>query len=826
MQKGLFLSGSLVLIILLFFVSCTGGGENRIPDNVITKKGRSDILFDDNWRFLRGDSINAELTDYDDSAWRIINLPHDWSIEDIPGTNSPLDSGAIGGIDAGYFIGGTGWYRKEFIAPSDPGNRRFLIRFDGVYMNADVWLNGRHIGFHPYGYTSFRYDITDDLIPGNKNVLAVKVRNEGRNSRWYSGSGIYRHVWFTVLNPVHLDPWKLAVTTPEIDTGKAKISVKTAIFNETPDTSDLILTTLILDSENRIMATTSDTIQKVIAKSKIEPVEMLEINNPVLWSDKSPVMYRSVSELYTLSNDGIQYLSDRITTPFGIRKIEINAVTGFILNDEPLLLKGGCMHHDNGPLGAAAYDRAEERRVELMKKSGFNAIRCAHNPPSPAFLDACDRLGMLVIDEAFDMWREQKNPEDYHLYFDDWWQEDVESMVYRDRNHPSVVLWSIGNEIPESGKPEGAELAEKIAGYVKNLDPSRMITSAVNNIGLNKDLYFNAMDVCGYNYAVGSYMPDHSRLPERIIVSTESFPLEAWDYWMAAKDYPWVIGDFVWTGFDYLGEASIGWLGYPHEGSFYPWSHAFCGDIDICGFKRPQSYYRDILWENGKQVSIFVKPPVPSFPLNPHKAIWSKWEWEDRVASWNWTGFEDKKLKVEVYSSCQEVELFLNQQSLGRKPVNRENRWIAGWEVPYKQGELTAKGYEDTTEIASSILRTAYEPKKIRLISDRTSINADGQDLCFVTVELIDSLGVRNPEASNLIQFEVEGPGSIIATGSSNPMSTESFQQPMRKAYQGRCLVIIKAGRKERKIKLRASSEGLEPAEIIINTHPGGKKSL
>ena len=826
MQKGLNLSDFLVLIILLFFVSCTGGGENRIPDNVITKKGRSDILFDDNWRFLRGDSINAELTDYDDSAWRIINLPHDWSIEDIPGTNSPLDSGAIGGIDAGYFIGGTGWYRKEFIAPSDPGNRRFLIRFDGVYMNADVWLNGRHIGFHPYGYTSFRYDITDDLIPGNKNVLAVKVRNEGRNSRWYSGSGIYRHVWFTVLNPVHLDPWKLAVTTPEIDTGKAKISVKTAIFNETPDTSDLILTTLILDSENRIMATTSDTIQKVIGKSKIEPVEMLEINNPVLWSDKSPVMYRSVSELYTLSNDGIQYLSDRITTPFGIRKIEINAVTGFILNDEPLLLKGGCMHHDNGPLGAAAYDRAEERRVELMKKSGFNAIRCAHNPPSPAFLDACDRLGMLVIDEAFDMWREQKNPEDYHLYFDDWWQEDVESMVYRDRNHPSVVLWSIGNEIPESGKPEGAELAEKIAGYVKNLDPSRMITSAVNNIGLNKDLYFNAMDVCGYNYAVGSYMPDHSRLPERIIVSTESFPLEAWDYWMAAKDYPWVIGDFVWTGFDYLGEASIGWLGYPHEGSFYPWSHAFCGDIDICGFKRPQSYYRDILWENGKQVSIFVEPPVPSFPLNPHKAIWSKWEWEDRVASWNWTGFEDKKLKVEVYSSCQEVELFLNQQSLGRKPVNRENRWIAGWEVPYKQGELTAKGYEDTTEIASSILRTAYEPKKIRLISDRTSINADGQDLCFVTVELIDSLGVRNPEASNLIQFEVEGPGSIIATGSSNPMSTESFQQPMRKAYQGRCLVIIKAGRKERKIKLRASSEELEPAEIIINTHPGGKKSL
>jgi beta-galactosidase len=476
------------------------------------------------------------------------------------------------------------------------------------------------------------------------------------------------------------------------------------------------------------------------------------------------------------------------------------------------------MHHDNGPLGAAAFDRAEERRVELMKTNGYNAIRCSHNPPSSAFLDACDKLGILVIDEAFDMWREQKNPQDYHLYFNEWWQKDIESMVLRDRNHPSIVLWSIGNEIPERGKPEGALLARQLVDYVKNLDPSRMITSAVNSVTPDKDPFFATLDVCGYNYAIDNYVSDHKRLPERIIITTESFPLEAFNYWMAVKDYPWVIGDFVWTGYDYLGEASIGWLGYPHEGSFYPWTHAYCGDIDICGYKRPQSYYRDVLWKNEKHVFIFVKPPIPSFPVNPKKEVWSKWEWQDVVASWNWEGHEGTVLNIEVYSSCPEVELFLNQKSLGRKKTNRGNKWIATWQVPYESGILSAKGYDGSSEVATCELKTAEKPLKISLTADHTILEADGQDLSYITVEIQDVNGVKNPVAENLVQFEIEGPGSVIAVGSSNPMGIESFKQPLRKAYQGRCQVIIKSENIPGNIKLKASSDGLSPAEIMISS--------
>jgi beta-galactosidase len=523
--------------------------------------------------------------------------------------------------------------------------------------------------------------------------------------------------------------------------------------------------------------------------------------------------------LYVEDREGRRVFLDRVETKFGIRDINISAEKGFYLNGKKMVLKGGCMHHDNGPLGAAAFDRAEERRVELMKASGFNAIRCSHNPPSPAFLDACDRLGMMVIDEAFDMWREPKNPDDYHKWFNDWWRRDIESMVLRDRNHPSVIFWSIGNEVPERGKPEGAVLASEIAGYIRSLDPSRMITSAVNSVSQDKDAYFNALDICGYNYAIDSYVSDHQRLPSRIMFGSESFALESFDYWMAVKDHPWVIGDFVWTGFDYLGEASIGWLGYPHEGSFYPWTHAFCGDIDICGLKRPQSYYRDVLWTDLKTVSLFVQPPVPSFPVNPKKEKWSKWEWHDVVASWNWRGYEGKILKVEAYSSCQSAELFLNGRSYGRKPTNRQNKWIAMWDVKYEPGILEIKGYENKKVAASSELRTSGEPSRIMLKADRTDLKADGQDLCYVSVELTDKDGILNPVAGNMVKFSINGPGKIISVGSSDPMGTESFKDPYRKAYHGRCLVIIRSGTHTGEIKLKAVSDGIENTEIIMHTN-------
>jgi beta-galactosidase len=524
-----------------------------------------------------------------------------------------------------------------------------------------------------------------------------------------------------------------------------------------------------------------------------------------------------VNEIYTSGPDSARHYYDRISTNYGFRTINVSAEKGFLLNGKKLLLKGGCMHHDNGPLGAAAFDRAEERRVELMKAAGFNAIRCSHNPPSPAFLDACDRLGIMVIDESFDMWSKAKNPDDYHLYFNEWWQKDLESMVRRDRNHPSVIFWSIGNEIPERGSSEGAKLARLQAGYIKSIDSSRLITSAVNNPDADKDQYFEALDICGYNYAVDKYLPDHKRFPERIILCTESYSLEAGLYWNAVEDYPWVIGDFVWTGFDYLGEASIGWLGYPHDKNFYPWNHAFCGDIDICGFKRPQSFYRDILWRNGKQISIFIRPPVPSFAVNQAKAPWSKWEWQDDVYNWNWEGYEGKNIKVVVYSSLPEVELFLNDKSLGKKKSGRAEKWTAIWDVAYQPGVLLAKGY-DNGKTESAELKTAGAPVKLKLTADRNTITADGQDLSYITAELIDPTGYRNPLANDLIKFEINGPATIKATGSSDPRSIESFTEPQRRAYQGRCIVIVKSEKTAGDIVLKASCESAGTADITIRS--------
>lgn len=804
------------VIVFLNLTACIEKPAVKLPEGGSITMGRTELLFDDGWRFFRGDTTGAEKPHFNDSGWRSIDLPHDWSIEDMPGTDSPLDSTAVGGIDAGYFTGGTGWYRKSFFVPSSLSDKNFILRFDGIYMNADVWLNGIHLGNHPYGYTSFFYDISDYIKPGKKNVVAVKVRNEGRNSRWYSGSGIYRHVWLTITGPVHFPQWSIAVTSKVAGENKAEISINGKICNKGYLNDSFHLVIKIFDPSGKLAGGAE---QKLTVQPETETGFNVgvTVENPELWSPETPSLYKVVAEINENSPGGTPLLLDQVTETLGIRTISVDARKGFVLNGTPLKMKGGCVHHDNGPLGAAAFDRAEERRVELLKAAGFNTIRCAHNPPSPAFLDACDRIGMLVIDEAFDIWKEAKNPDDYHLWFDEWWKKDIESMILRDRNHPSVVMWSIGNEVPERGKPEGAALAKEMAEYVRLLDPTRPVTAAVNTVTPDKDPYFAALDACGYNYAVDKYVSDHKRLPDRIMMGSESFPLEAFEYWMATIDNPWVIGDFVWTAFDYLGEASIGWRGYPHRGSFYPWHQAFCGDIDICGFKRPQSFYRDALWGEKANVSLFVKPPVPSFPINPEKASWSKWEWQDVVASWNWEGYEGKPLTVEVYSNCDEVELLLDGKSLGKKKMGRQSRYIAHWEVPYKPGTITARGFRAGKEVASSELKSAGKPEKINLTADRTELKATGQDLSYITVDLHDDAGIRNPKADNLVKFSVEGPGEILSAGSSNPVTTESYKKPYRKAYQGRCLVILKSGKEKGTIRLKAESEGLEPAEIFIN---------
>ena len=774
--------------------------------------------FDLDWRFHLGGALSAEKPTFDDSKWRAVDLPHDWSIENLPGTNSPFNRDALSQVNGGFTTGGTGWYRKSFVLPDAHNAKRIVIQFDGIYMNPEIWINGVSLGNHPYGYTSFWYDITDHVKFGKPNVLAVKVRNEGENSRWYSGSGIYRHVWLKVLEPVHVVQWGTTITTPEINAGSAKVNIKTKVNNQSGNALNVKVITRILNSKGEISSKIES--EQTIEKAGLsEFVQDVTVSRPELWSVDSPVLYTAINEVYAADQ-----LVDRVETKFGIRTVQFDVVKGFLLNGKSLKLKGGCFHHDNGPLGSKSYDRAEERRVELLKASGFNAIRTSHNPPAPAFLDACDRLGMLVIDEAFDMWSDGKNSSDYHLWFDKWWQKDIESMIKRDINHPSIILWSIGNEIPGMDSPEVVKTAQQLADFVRKSDPSRKVIAAVNGLNPAKDPFFAALDIAGYNYGSGGdhnknsiFDIDHTRVPSRIMVQTESYPLEAFKSWMDVIDHPWLVGDFVWTAFDYIGEASIGWRGYFQEQNFYPWNLAFCGDLDICGWKRPQSFYRDALWMTN-QLSLFVKPPKPSFEENPNRESWSKWHWLDAVADWNWKGTENKPLEVSVYSSCEEVELFLNNKSLGRKKTNRSTEFKAIWVVPYQAGELKTIGYTGKKQVNTAFLRTANEASQIKLTADRNEIKANGQDLSYIMVELLDEKGVRNPKAENLLKFEIEGPGKIIAVGNANPMSTESNQASERKAWQGRCLVIIKSEHQQGKITLKATSGSLKQAGIVIDS--------
>jgi beta-galactosidase len=772
------------------------------------------LLFDTGWKFHKGGAQRAEMPEFDDSSWRTLDLPHDWSIEDLPGTSSPFDPLAISEVSGGFTTGGTGWYRKTFNLPQEAAGKRVYILFEGAYMNSDVWINGQHLGKHPYGYTSFWFDVSS-RIKDKENIIAVQVKNEGKNSRWYTGSGIYRHVWLIVKEPVHIPVWGTVITTPKVNNASSSVIVKNSIENSSGSPSEVRIVTIITGQAGDEKARNESFITLTAGRNDFATNEMT-ISKPALWSPESPSLYNVITEIYTNGT-----LSDRETTQFGLRSIEFSAAKGFLLNGTSYKMKGGCIHHDNGPLGAKAYDRAEERRVELLKASGYNAIRCSHNPPSPAFLDACDRLGMLVIDEAFDMWINANNPYDYHLWFDDYWQKDIESFIRRDINHPSVVMWSIGNEIRGMESPEVIAVEKMLAAKVRELDPTRPVTAAVNNLRPEKDPFFANLDVAGYNYAASGdhgvsnlYVRDHERLPERIMYGSESYPKAAFEAWMPVVDNTFVIGDFVWTAFDYIGEASIGWLGYWQE-HFYPWNLAFCGDIDICGWKRPQSFYRDALWKEG-QLSLFVTPPEPSFTLNPRKQSWSIWDWHDVLPEWNWGGMENKPMKVTVYSSCTSAELFLNGKSLGRKNTGRDTRYLAEWSVPYAPGELKAVGYSGKRKITESVLRTSGKPASLRLTPDRDKIKADGQDLSYITVEMVDQNGTRVASAENTVTFEIDGPGEIIAVGNANPVSTESYQLPRRKAWKGRCLVVVKSSTGAGKIRLTASSAGLPSATADI----------
>jgi beta-galactosidase len=724
----------------------------------------------------------------------------------------PFDpSESEGGNATGYVLGGVGWYRKHFTL--DETGRLAAVRFDGVYMNAEVWINGHRLGDHPYGYTSFEFELTPYVNPpGQENLLAVRVRNEGKNSRWYSGSGIYRHTWLTITRPIHVPTWGLFVTTPEISKDKAVVKVSVEICNATPGQTQAVIRARVRDAKGKVIDSAEGELQLTADETR-SAERVVEVPSPMLWSPDSPNLYSAEVEVAV---DG--RTADEVSTRFGIRKIEVDAERGFRLNGEMLKLKGGCMHHDNGPLGAAAIDRAEERRVELMKANGFNAIRTSHNPPSPALLDACDRLGMLVIDEAFDQWNEAKsgNEQDYHRFFKDWHARDIASMVRRDRNHPSVAMWSIGNEIPEQFR--AAATARRLREAVLSHDSTRPVTAAIctdwGNVSRNwdklSDPAFLHLDVAGYNYLPDKYETDHARHPQRVMMATESYPKDFFDYWSMVEKHPYVIGDFTWTAMDYFGEAGIGHSILSNEkNSFFmtwPWFNAWCGDLDVCGFKKPQSLYRDVVWRRS-QIEMAVHSPMPP---GLSETV-SGWGWPDESQSWNWPGREGKPLEVSVYSRCERVRLELNGIVIGEKPVSAETKLTAGFDVAYAPGELRALGLNNGKAVAETTLKTGGAPKKLKLAADRTKIRADRNDLSFVTVEVVDASGQRVPNVEIPVRFSVSGVGELAAQGSGAPNEPSSFQSPVRKTFQGRCLVILRPNGSPGDITLHAVADGLEP---------------
>jgi beta-galactosidase len=823
---------TIILLILVVFVS---QGLAQTP--------RDEMLFDEGWKFKLGDIEGAEKPEFSDTSWRDIDLPHDWSIEDLPkGTNSPTPEPAPtneppagggrrgrmrpnfqavgpfspespGGRATGYVLGGTGWYRKHFVLDEQALGKRVVIEFDGVYMDSDVWLNGHHLGNHPYGYTAFAYDLSDFVNPpGQDNVLAVRVRNIGRNSRWYSGSGIYRHVVLRVTDPLHVDQWGVCITTGQVTKEKATVNMVTTVKNERDVKTALTLCIKLTGPAGQTLQT-GETNTEVAGGGQVDIPLALEVTSPPLWSIDSPALCQAEVTLLVGGK-----VVDTTTTTFGIREIKFSAANGFTLNGESVLLRGACLHHDLGLLGSAAFDRAEKRRVQVMKASGYNAIRTAHNPPSTAFLDACDQLGILVIDEAFDCWEQGKNPDDYGKYFKDWWQRDLDSIILRDRNHPSVIMWSIGNEIKERAEESGYAIAKQLSEEVRRLDPTRPVNEGVCGFWdqpgrpwSDTEKAFSFLDVGGYNYQHGQYESDHKTFPDRIIVGTESYLRDIAVIWRLVEKHPYVLGDFVWTGMDYLGEAGLGAArGGSDSGTYF---NAYCGDLDICGFKKASSYYRDVVW-GLSPLEVFVHSQMPE----GRRESVSAWGWPDELQSWNWDGHEGDTMNVRVFSRYQVIRLQLNDKVIDEQTIGENSRLIANFKVPYESGVLRAIALENGIEVTSKELKTTGAPDKIKLVADRTRIKADRNDLSYIKVAITDAQGHFVPNAAIPVTFTITGVGEIAGSGNACPYDMESFNNAVCKTFHGQALVILRPlkNKEAGEMTLRAEAYGLTAAEINI----------
>lgn len=813
---------------------------------------RKQLNADANWKFMLGDPANAEMPSFHDANWRTVDLPHDWSIEQAPNEKNLTGSGG------GYFPGGMGWYRKTFRAPASWKGREVSVEFDGVASNATIYLNGKELGIHPYQYTSFRFNLTHDLDFSRANVLAVRVDDSQQpSSRWYSGSGIYRHVRVVITDTLHVAPWGVFVSTPEATAASASVLVRIRLQNDSADAGNPTVRTTLLSAAGQPVAKEESHVL-VGAGSQEEASQKFTLANPALWSPATPTLYRAVTEVIRGGK-----VVDRVETSFGVRSLSWSVDKGLLLNGKSIKLVGGSVHHDDGPLGAAAFDRAEERKVELLKAAGFNAVRTAHNPPSPAFLDACDRLGLLVLDEPFDVWTKSKVKYDYARFFNDWWQQDIDSMVLRDRNHPSIIVWGIGNEIPEAWTPKGAPIAKQLADRVRSLDDTRPLTEAFPGATYtpSTDAVMSQLDIAGYNYNLKqNQAKDHERVPGRIMMTTESLPSAAFDNWKLAHEHSYILGEFVWTAMDYLGESGIGSWSYatpeqagqvaqassmmnqmmanmgadgkdPFEAMAqpqnappnpmmklmfpgFPWHAADSGDIDLIGYRKPQSYYRDILWNGGERVFATVRLPEPE----GKKIVAIGWSVYPTLPSWTWPGREGKDMQVEVYANTEKVRLYLNDKLLGEMPTGVEQQRKALFIVPYTSGTLKAVGVNDDREAATDVLQTVGNAAKLRLAADRKILHADGGDLSFITVEALDAQGRLQPNAMAEVKFSISGPGKIIAVGNGDGRSTEAYQGDHRALFQGRALVVIRSTRAAGSIRLSASAPGMTSNEVSLRT--------
>jgi beta-galactosidase len=776
------------VLIFAVLISCCSPG--------VMGQGRTIGNFDGGWKFFLGDDERAKEPGYDDAAWRVLDLPHDWSIEGAFSKDNNT------GQQEGGLPAGVGWYRKHFLQSAFP---HVYIDFDGIYCNSEVWINGHLLGRRPNGYISFRYELTPWLNKGGDNVLAVRVDNSRQpNSRWYTGSGIYRHVRLVTTGALAVGQWGVFVTTPEVSVLRARVHVRTDLQRE----GEVIVKHIVYDAEGKEVGSTSG--------------EDLWVQRPKLWSPRHAYCYKMRTEVWRG-----QQLEDEYEIVFGIRSFSFHAAKGFIMNGQPLKIRGVCLHHDLGALGAAVNTRAMERQLQLLKAMGCNGIRTSHNPPAPELLDLCDKMGFIVMDEAFDMWKKKKNKFDYSQDFGQWHVRDLQDQVRRDRNHPSVFMWSIGNEIREQFDSSGVRIAQELAALVRELDTTRPVTSALTETDTSKNFIYlsGALDLMGLNYNHDKYAAVPQRYPGHAFIASETmsalatrghydmpsdsirrwpsaakapltganadWTVSAYDHvsaywgstheetWKVVKRLPFVSGLYVWTGFDYIGEPTP-----------YPWParSSYFGIIDLAGFPKDVYYMYQSEWTSKPVLHIF-----------PH---------------WNWV----KGQTVDVwayYSQADEVELYLNGRSLGvrKKQGDELHVW---WRVAWEAGELKAVSRLKGKVVLTEVVTTAGAAARMELQPDRRVLRADGSDLCFVTVRVLDAVGRLVPDAGNDIQFRVSGAGVLAGMDNGYQADLASFRADHHSAYNGLCLAVIRAGKKAGKIVVQASSKGLGTAMAVL----------